>query len=652
MKRKILNQFVACVSLVTVVFAAGCGGSNSGSNSSESDVLQSSGYKLVDNGMTEYQIVLPDAAKAYEYTAAQELQTFIKKSTGADLAIVSESKVPDDAPVISIGETKQAAAKNLTAATDLASSGYSLTTKGDSLYILSDANGTGEGCIYGVYDVLEDAIGWRSYAADEVVYEEKSSVELYAYDVVVSPTFDRRAIAYLEVNNNEVYRRRMRLISQYNNDFWCNPLFGHSQVSVIMKKDKFYAEHKYGATKEVDGVTVPDHWYCGTGEQLCWTGGAEMEMETAKILYNDYIKKYPNAVYFMLGQEDTKAYCWCDRCQEALNTWGYNQTGLEIAYVNNVIKIIDEWMKEDYPEGRDVRYVIFGYHDTLIAPVKTTTDENGNETLVAASDKVVPDERLYTYFAPIETNYSKNLEDPENEDVLKALYGWDALFEGDARLIVYTYDTNFSHYFYNFDNFDTFQTQAKTYSEHGVNYFYSQGAVWTNQCTFQEMRVFVESNLMWDMDQSYDDLVNEFMGAFYKDAAPAIRKYYDFTRMRYKQCETLLEKYFDSIYANIGDKSIWTAPVVSALDDIFAEAYDSLAHYETENPELYKTLVSRVKRLELTVTYTKLTFYRRNYSQAELNRLIDEFNQYTSMFSILDYNEMNSCGGMFDDFRK
>ncbi len=650
MKRKLFNQILVGVTLTSLIFTSGCQWGETLVPPTETPLV-SSGYKIVENGMSEYQIVLPEESKVNEYTAAQELQTFLKKSSGAELPIVTDGEVSSDMPVISIGETTLAARKNIgVSGIDLASSAYKIKTEGESLYILSDEHGTGEGCIYGVYDLLEDVIGWCAYAADEIVYEEKSNVELYVYDEIVRPTFDRRSISYLDINNNETYRRRMRLINQYNNDFWCNPLFGHSQISNLLKKEYYFADHKYGSTKEVEEngttVTVPNHWYSNSGEQLCYTGGEEMEQEMAKVLY-EYIKLYPNATYFMLGQEDTKSYCWCDRCKAAMSSWGYNQTGLEIAFVNHVIEIIDEWVKTDYPEGRDLRYVIFAYHDTIVPPVVT---ENGETK--AFSESVVPNKQMYVYFTPIETNYSATLEEVENEEVLKNLRGWYSLLNNEDRLIVYTYDTNFSYYFYNFDNFDTFRSQLKTYSEHGVGYMYSQGSVWTNQCTFQEMRIFVESKLMWNIDLSYDDLVNEFMSAYYKDAASAVRKYYDLTRRRYKQCETLSEMDFDSIYANIGGKEIWTTAVVSAFDGIFSEAYAALEHYKTEDPELYKTLTARIKRLELTVTYTKLKNYRANYSQAEINRLVDEFNQYTSLYSILDYKEEYSCSGMFDGYRK
>ena len=40
------------------------------------------------------------------------------------------------------------------------------------------------------------------------------------------------------------------------------------------------------------------------------------------------------------------------------------------------------------------------------------------------------------------------------------------------------------------------------------------------------MRLFVESQLLWNLDQNYDDLVHDFMVHYYKDAASYLEQYY------------------------------------------------------------------------------------------------------------------------------
>ena len=167
------------------------------------------------------------------------------------------------------------------------------------------------------------------------------------------------------------------------------------------------------------------------------------------------------------------------------------------------------------------------------------------------------------------------------------------------------------------------------------------------------MRLFVESQLMWDINKDYSELVNEFMHAFYKDAAPEMLEYYNLIKMRYEQAEILLGHEFSSIYSDIGSKQIWTPGVVDAISRIFDKAYAKIEHYKAEDPETYTKLYERLKEIEITLLYTKLSYYRGDYAQATVNQMIDEFNYYTSKFSILVVRENGAqLQGMFDAYKK
>lgn len=144
------------------------------------------------------------------------------------------------------------------------------------------------------------------------------------------------------------------------------------------------------------------------------------------------------------------------------------------------------------------------------------------------------------------------------------------------------------------------------------------------------------------------------MQAFYKDAAPEMKEYYDLVRMRYEQMEALHNMDFSSVYADIGARSIWTENVVDAISRIFERAYEKIGHYRIEDPALFTKLQSRIKELEVSLIYTKLSYYRSNYSQTEINSMIDDFNYYTSLWSItlIKENDPTVVSGMFDSFRR
>ncbi len=662
MKTRILSL------IFVLVFSVSALASFSGCKRTEEEVgktgYEKSGYQLVKDCATDYVILLPEDPTQNELLAAEELNYFMEAATATSFPVVYENSytVFDSTSIISIGDTAYADSKNIKTDGTLDDSGYIMKTVRNQLFIRSD--GDGQGCIYGIYDLLETSIGYRYYYVDEIYYEEKDTVDLYKYDIVEDPSFDFRSMSTWNafLKSREDYLRRTRT-SGYN-ALWAWGGNVHTQTYKILPKEEWFEQYKYGTVKEVldeDGnpvidektgevKTTPNHWFSETGTQLCWTAGDEMYMEAARDII-EQIQTEPFKKYFMVGQADVTVFCSCPRCTEAKELWALNDAGLQINFINGVARYVNAWIDENCPE-RDIRLVIFAYYDTEEPPVKM--GDNGK--WVPYDERVIlTEDNVDIYFAPIYTDYSVSLTAVENEKIYSNLLKWMDFLEGkDNDFLLYTYDTNFHHYMYNFNNFDTFKEQAKQYSDLGVDYIMSLGATLTNQPCFQEMRYFVESQILWDTSKNYDELVDEFMLHFYKDASAEIREYYDFTRMRYEQASLINDQsYCDDIYSNIGDRTIWTEGTVETIDKIFKRAYQKIEHYKNEDPEMYEKLFNRIKELELTNIYSKLKFYAANYTQSEKNALVDEFNYYAVKFDINRVSEFGGATvGYFDDIKK
>lgn len=616
-----------------------------------SRTLVKSGHKLVIGGVTEYVILLPENYTTNEYLAAEELQTILRDATGAEMDIVFEGEYTpkDGAPLISIGNTALAQTQQVrTDKTDLLRSGYYVRTVDNRLFILSD--GSGIALCYAVYDLCEDAVGYRYYAADEIRYRTDGDVELYVYDGRVMPDLDFRATLYPTTSQDADYRRHLRYFL-YDEEFGGQR--AHGQTSAVVNFDKFKATHGVGTTRiDENGNEVPDHWFSrNAAPQLCWTAGEEMERQAASDLFRIVSASSSEKIYFHIGQEDNANYCTCDRCKKALSEWAYNNAGLQIAWANHVCGYLHEMLENAGMGERDVRVVIFAYMGTETPPV--VTDADGNYR--AYSDRVKPCDMLYFEWAPIYTDYSVNYSHVNNKDEYTNLQMWKALFAECGlvnRMSVWTYETNFKFLMFPFDNAGTFADNMKFFCENGINNVFSQGANQTNIPSFQEMRLFVESQLMWDTSLNYDALVNEFMAAYYDDAATAVRGYYDAVRLRYQQAKLYDGADLSSIYSDISDKKIWTEGFISYLDTIFAEAYASILPLQETDPERYETLHNRIKKLEITLICCKLTHYTSNYSQSELDTLVDEWKYYTSKFGITRTQENNppDLQTMFDAY--
>lgn len=630
--KKLIRVISLLLCAVMLSAFAACGKNESPAN----DKPDKTAYYLVQGGVSEYKIVVSAEATDNERFAANELANFLNLATGAETEVVTDEEYSSTDAIISIGNTKQAVEANAVTDQNLATSSFVLKTVGNSLYVIADKNGDGEACLYGVYQILQDAVNFRVYAADEIRYDtDKDTIPLYKYDKTYKPTFDQRELGYASIANDETYKKRMRLVWHDTDVRWT--LHGHTQASHFVNPnfgDTLHSEHE-GMTF---GQAHPD-WF--DGGQLCWSAGAEMEQVAAeKLIW--YIENYPQGEYIMLGQMDNTDYCSCDRCKAKMTELGINPAGMQILFLNNVIEIAEKWRAENRPE-QDVKYVTFAYNGTLQPPVKK--DENGN--LIAINNQVKPHDKLYIYFTPIETDFAVDLSNQRNLSVMEALNSWNALAGG--RIMVYIYDINFRNYFINFNNFGTVESMYRDYLNNGVYYMYSQGPIDTCVPCFQEMRVFVESQLMWDIDQGYDNLVGEFMQAYYRDAAPAVRKFYELIRNRYARYYAVDDiSLGGGIYDSIGNSDIWTENLVNALGDALDEALAAVEKYKTADSELYNKLRDRIMKEYLSVIFLKLSYYQASYGSVQIADMKASFKYYTTYFQITNYAENDSLEGLFD----
>lgn len=623
MKRKNIFNLISkviCVMLcvVTCLTSVACdkGASTGG--------MKEIGY-LIDDGICEYSIVLSNDAKDGEKKAASEFQQLIKMATGVDIPVIFDNAVIDKTKVISIGETTLSVENSFLGETSLGDSGYKIKTIGASLYIIGDPVSEGLGCVYGVYDVLEDLINYKAFAADEIQYDKTNTVPLYEYDTTYVPSMEFRRMNWKSINNDSTYALRLKLTQ--SDAIW-GGITMHAQVYHILKHELYLAEH-------------PD-WYNSSKDQLCWMSGCEKDengnwvvkaeddpTNMYRAFANEVIKmleKYPSAKFIRMGQEDIGSLCVCNKCMDAIKTYK-NSAGLQIIFANQVIKYVEEWREVHMPERDDISYVVYAYHSTEKAPVEL--DESGKYQLV--HEDLIPHEKLGIYYAAIGTDYSYNFEAQQNKAYLENLQGWGAITD---NIIVFGYDSGYIHLMGNFNNFGTKENFYRHYVDNNVRYISESGNTHTLTPQLEEMRMYVQSQLAWDVTQSYDDLVTEFFNAYYKQAAGSIRKYYDFMRSWYAMYLQIYKESLGHCYADLTNSQLWPKGVVDQLDAHLEEALNDIASLEQTDPELYVKLKNRIKRISLSTTYIQLLHYQSYYSQEEKLAMKEDFRYYAKLWNI------------------
>ena len=158
---------------------------------------------LVQDGHSRFVIVHVLDAPASVLKAAQELQRYVEKSTGARLPIVA-GDAPAQVPFIALGDTAAARAAGITADT-LPLEGFRIANRGGNLFIAgpdtrngetTPEGGTSAGTINGVYTFLEDYLDVRWLLPGPLGEDvpPRKSVLVPAVDKTEQPFFRNRRV--------------------------------------------------------------------------------------------------------------------------------------------------------------------------------------------------------------------------------------------------------------------------------------------------------------------------------------------------------------------------------------------------------------------------------------------------------------------------
>ena len=596
---------------------------------------------LMENGVSEYVVLLSKNPQAKEKTAADEFTYFMKLATGYTFQVVDDTSIRNNQKYISLGFTEKFKSNfpsyNYNEI-DKTQSAYFISTKDDNIYLVCSDDFDGDGVLYGVYDLLQDFVNYEYYHDTEIYYASKTEINLLDYkEKFIRPSYDTRGISTLYTYTNDVHSKRLRLLNSSRGYEWCRAAYGHGQIG------KYLGPWMLDENGVRYGVSHPDWFYDpnmakperegGMIENcLNWCAGDELETVVANRMI-EFITAEPDCTFVMCAHEDN--HVKIDNLpgvQEALNGWAKgSQSALQINFMNHVIEKVERWVSLNQP-GRELQYLIFAYHTTVEPPV----DSDGNPI-------VTLHEKLRIYFAPISANFSVPLSSPLNKDTFQLTEGWDKVAHG--KIILYLYDLNWRMYFATFNNMGAVTGMYRDFLKYGISYIMTQGVSDSNAPCFDELRVYCESKLMWNVNLSYDELAYDFINHFYKEASPQMKELYDFIRNRYAYYQTVVDPGSGMGSGSLINTNLYPLEFVRQEEIIINKAFEAIKGLEETDPDKYETLFNRIMKEYLPVIYMKVLLYSDYYSQEELAQMRETFYFYTSKFGITKIGEGISITG-------
>lgn len=303
--------------------------------------------------ISDFTVLIPENADECLNFAAGELCAYIEKTCGARLEISTGSTL-SPAILLQIGELET-----------YGDEAFSIDVKEDRLTI---TGGRYRGCMYGVYDLLEQDIGWRFYA------DPYSNAKDYLYCAEHIDITDK-------ADRFEESTFKMRCVSgmyAYNQNT--------NDLVVKSKGNKWWtSDAKYGTYGLIDvanhglqgGYYVFDDfdWYNGdSGRQPCFSSEEHIEAIVEQAITKTE-KKIASGQRIGIelttvdvAHYDTTDFCKCNDCMKIMRQ-EQATSGAVVRMTNRVAEAVEEL----YPE---LYVLMFAYAGTDKPPIKTRPRDN------------------------------------------------------------------------------------------------------------------------------------------------------------------------------------------------------------------------------------------------------------------------------------
>lgn len=569
---------------------------------------------IAGNDISEYVIVYDsDDYNGNIELAADELAVYIEKTCGAVL-----NKYTD----VEFDDLEVKPERTITITVD-----YPTHTNEDFTIEVDDAGdltifgGRVRGCIYGVYDLLEENVGWRFF--DDVLNNENPR--------------DKGVIDYL------YEAEHVDLTAEINRTE--EPLFDSRRMDDLYEGDvnNFILKEK-----------IADNWYSGHGlNQVDYTGTSfqgrptdqpclcDEEIleridehtlmyveraigERAQVIGRDFFG-------LSLGQYDgLTGYCSCVDCLEVISE-ERSAAGLYVRTANRAAQLL-----KDNGYG-DVHVNILAYLGTNVPPAKTKPLDN----VRVAFCFYINDSSTFTCNAhTIDGKDCTANTASSNKRQAERFEGWEKICAPDA-LDVWYYPFHAGVSLAGAPMVINLYHDIKYLSEHNVNAIINTVCPGTGESQFQTLIEYLLNEICWQLPESYEDylaMIEEWFYLTYGDGGAPLFEYF----LEYERLGKLVDCYAVFYATTLPTVYVNGADMTSRLDyfcGLFEEAR-RLADTEAQ--------MERVEILEAGMLYLGVIqaydFWYVNGTDAEREKLIK---LYERMFDLVHrYNLPVYCSIM------
>ena len=467
---------------------------------------------LTEDGSSDYTIVIPEAADAGVRAAAEQLQSYLFKISGAELTVADDTSPVREHEIL-LGNTSRA----VTDVSALGDEGFTIYVAGEKLII---AGGATHGVLYGVFTFLEEQLGCRWWTPTVETVPETPTVRIDAQlNNTQVPSFSVRCNRPSGLNyDTMVYAKNRTNVTFYTNYAFMNDSVDYVLWDVSMPK--LVPDSLFDTSPEMfalDGATGER-----TNKHVCMSSDEAYDIALANAI--SYIQKSEAkgsyARYIHIGQKDVTVECACPECQAAAQKYG--------SYSAPVILFCNRLAGDLAAAGYgDYSVTFFAYQETTAPPTGA----------LRCADNVIPVICGSHYSCMVHPWTECGFRDISGNDKFAYRFGdhSDTVFADQLKRWAEVADTTFIYdYTINFTNTQMFLPNLAVIQPNyqylrdtgitGITYTCGDG----HPAAFNELRNYLLSHLMWNVDADVEYLTDEFLAGYYgADAAPYIKEFID-----------------------------------------------------------------------------------------------------------------------------
>lgn len=397
--------------------------------------------------------------------AAQILQTYLKKITGADFIIQNVTDILCDLIL-----------RNWEDAPHPDSFRYFIYDKD----IIFEAPNE-QAAVYAVYDFLETVCGCRYYTSTEeyVPFDANLTVLFPRREQI--PRMDYREVYYRDYFNQEFAEKHKMTARDAKNHVWGT--WCHT-FQEFLNPDIYFDEHpEYYALHQGKRV--------GQNAQPCLSNPEVFEVMAANI--EKAMAEKPECTIWSVSQNDNNAYCTCDKCRQIDEQEG-TPMGSVLNFVNR--------MARRFPD-KTISTLAYWY---TRKPPKT----------------IRPEKNVHIMLCNIEANRGLPIEtDDQSKGSREELLAWEQICE---NISLWDYCIQFRNLVSPFPNLRTIPQNIRFFVNHNVKMLFSQSNR-EYEGEFSALRGYLLAKCMWDPEVDPQAVIREFCEGYYGPAARPILTY-------------------------------------------------------------------------------------------------------------------------------